>query len=110
MDPANERWILGFCGWSAVPRTKFVSLSMSSSRVGLSIIPGVGLMVLEVGLECVRVVARHRGGIWGSRPWQAVEGSGSEALGQGSVQAQGREHGGGREAEEVCTPHSSALS
>lgn len=49
-----------------MPRTKCVSLSISSSRVGLSIIPGVGLMVLEVGLEGVRVVARHRGGISGS--------------------------------------------
>lgn len=67
------------------------------------------MTIPEVGLEGVRAVARHWEGLGdlgvGSRPWEAIEKSGSEALATdlrvcGCVQAQGREHrGGGSEAE-----------
>lgn len=71
--------------------------------MGFFINLGVGLIVLAMGLESVRAVVRHWEGFWElgvvSRPWEAVEESGSEALGTdlkvyGCVQAQGREHGG----------------
>lgn len=70
--------------------------------MGLFINLGFGLTVPAIGLEGVRAVARHWEGFWElgviSRPWEAVEECGSEALGTdlkvyGCVQAQGREHG-----------------
>lgn len=81
--------------------------------MGLFINLGVCLTIPEVGLEGVRAVARHWEGFGDlgvvSRPWEAIEESGSEALVTdlrvyGCVQAQEREHRGGGVRQSKSAP------